>query len=97
VSSVAQQHDLTPSLVARWLSLDASRIHLNDAKVNSDLSSTPATATVSRFVAVAVQNRAASAAPIHLELRRGATVVVVDWPVQEAASCGAWLGDWLLR
>jgi hypothetical protein len=46
-------------------------------------------------VAVQFQDRLAAAAPIHLELRRGTTVVVVDWPAQEATSCVAWLGEWL--
>jgi transposase-like protein len=95
VSSVAQRHDLTPSLVWRWLNLDSSRIHLSGAKPNSGLSPTPAAASTDSFVAVQVRDRLATAAPIHLELRRGATVVVVDWPAQEAASCGAWLGEWL--
>jgi transposase len=31
-----------------------------------------------------------------IELRRGATVVKVSWPVAAAAGCAAWLGE-LLR
>jgi transposase len=33
---------------------------------------------------------------IVIELRRGATVVKVSWPLAAAAACGAWLGE-LLR
>ena len=33
--------------------------------------------------------------PIRLELRKGAAVVSVDWPASSAASCGAWLREWL--
>ena len=33
--------------------------------------------------------------PIRLELRKGAAVVTVDWPVSSAAACGAWLREWL--
>jgi transposase len=44
-----------------------------------------------------VQRPAAVTAPeIMIELRRGATLVKVSWPLAGAASCAAWLGE-LLR
>jgi len=33
--------------------------------------------------------------PIRLELRKGAAVVTVEWPASSAATCGAWLREWL--
>lgn len=38
----------------------------------------------------------ASAAPIHIELKRGATTVNVHWPTCAATDCAAWLRE-LLR
>ena len=32
---------------------------------------------------------------IRIELQRGATTAVVRWTVQAAASCAAWLHEWL--
>ena len=32
---------------------------------------------------------------IRIELRRGATSVLVSWPTQEAGACAVWLGQWL--
>ena len=37
----------------------------------------------------------ATARDIHIELRRGPTTVIVNWPVHEAAACAAWLREWL--
>ena len=33
--------------------------------------------------------------PIRVELRKGTAVVTVDWPASSAATCGAWLREWL--
>ncbi|MEK7944374.1 SRPBCC family protein [Pigmentiphaga sp. YJ18] len=35
----------------------------------------------------------ASGRSIHIELRRGDTALTVDWPVEEAGECAAWLRD----
>jgi transposase len=35
------------------------------------------------------------AEPIRLELRRGASTVILQWPATAAAECGAWLREWL--
>jgi transposase len=32
---------------------------------------------------------------IRIELRRGATTVMIAWPGQAAGECAAWLGQWL--
>ena len=32
---------------------------------------------------------------IRLEVQRGAARVKLEWPVQAASACGAWLRDWL--
>lgn len=88
IRSVALARGLNPSLVRRWLV---------GADLERGLSARPASnRSVSAFVAVRVEDRQpTSAAAIHLDIRRGGTVVTLDWPAQEAASCGAWLKEWL--
>jgi transposase len=34
-------------------------------------------------------------ADIRIEVRRGTGTVTVNWPLEGAASCAAWLRDWL--
>jgi transposase len=34
-------------------------------------------------------------ADIRIELRRGAAMVSVSWPVSAASECAAWLREWL--
>ena len=63
-------------------------------------------AVCNEFIALAlpppVQQRPAPAsepasAPrdIRVEVRRSAGMVTVNWPLEDAASCAAWLHDWL--
>ena len=45
---------------------------------------------------VPVQVASAVEAPvIHLEVQRGNARVKVEWPLQAADACGAWLREWL--
>ncbi|HYN63455.1 MAG TPA: transposase [Candidatus Limnocylindrales bacterium] len=93
IRSVALARGLSPSLVRRWL---GSRVGNTGADSKVGLSARHgSTGSASDFVAVRVENRQPAAAAIHLDIRRGGTVVTLDWPVQEAVSCGAWLKEWL--
>lgn len=38
---------------------------------------------------------AAESGDIRIEVRRGNTAIKVEWPVQAAGDCAAWLRDWL--
>ena len=38
---------------------------------------------------------AAESGDIRIEVRRGNTAIKVEWPVQAAGDCAAWLCDWL--
>jgi transposase len=53
------------------------------------------THTASAFVPVQLEMPRTASADIRLELRRGASTVIVNWPAQEAAACGSWLREWL--
>ena len=54
------------------------------------LEATPAPAFVQLPMA-----RAAESGDIRIEVRRGNTTIKVEWPVQAAGDCAAWLCDWL--
>ena len=91
IRSVALGRGLNPSLVRRWLGSGATGSAANAAR-----SAPQASAPISGFVAVRVEDRPpAAAAAIRLELRRGGATVIVEWPAQQATACGAWLGQWL--
>ena len=91
VRSVALARGLNPSLVRRWLVGDKG------AGLKGGLSAQQSsTRSASGFVAARVQDRhPAAAGAIRLEIRRGGTALTLDWPVQEAVACGAWLKEWL--
>lgn len=97
IASVALSHGLNANLVRRWLSgrdsgCVAGAVALGDAH--------PVRRAASGFAGtfVPVQLAAADAPPpddIRLELRRGASTVIVNWPARESAACGNWLCEWL--
>lgn len=106
VAAVAMSHGLNVNLVRKWLvgrglkrdGLQAPRgVRPEPAAPVAQLvgdSSTPA-----QFIALplpappAVAEPAAAAADIRLEIRRGAVVVNVSWPLMQAGSCAAWLRE----
>jgi transposase len=51
--------------------------------------------TQPKFVPLRLTDGPTPQRDIHIELRRGPTTVVVNWPVREAAACAAWLREWL--
>ena len=87
VAGVALSHGINANIVHRWL-----REHAGSALVVQ---------TPQEFVALAVEGAATPAMvagpkpDIRVEVRRGNSAIVVNWPVQEASSCAAWLRDWL--
>ena len=92
IRSVAVARGLNPSLVRHWLASRGTGAVLNAARPAQP----PSTASTSGFLAVRTEGRqGAAAAAIRLEIRRGGAAIAVEWPLQEAASCGAWLREWL--
>ena len=51
--------------------------------------------TMAKSVSRLLSQLLSEAEVFRLEMRRGACTVFVDWPVQEAQACGAWLREWL--
>jgi transposase len=96
IAAVALDHRLNANLLRRWV-VAAERV--GEVAPITPLSVPVASAmpAPAAFVPVAVQQPPAVGLPeIMIELRRGATVVKVSWPLAAAASCAAWLGE-LLR
>jgi transposase len=87
VAGVALAHSINANLVHRWRREAEGRDGGRQAK-----------GELAEFVPLAI-----SAAPvvavseeIRIELRRGACVVSIAWPISAAAACGGWLRE-LLR
>lgn len=90
VAGIAQAHGLNANLVHRWLRLaqpatgpSAALARANDG--------------ADAFVALTLPPQPAQPTQpdIRIELRRGATLVNIHWPVQGGGDCAAWLREWL--
>lgn len=88
IAGVALSHGINANIVHRWLRERAGQ----------------PPQTPSGFVALSLptahgkpeEEQAKPAQDIRIELRRGATVVNVAWPVAQAGECAAWMRE-LLR
>lgn len=88
VAAVAQAHGLNANLVHKWRRLRAAGPVPPRAL--------PGKVDVAQFVALPLPAAPPPAvpapeAPIQVQLRRGATTVVVSWPSAAAGECAAWL------
>ena len=92
-AAIARQHGLNANVVHRWRVNERNTVALTVAVSQ--------TASPSGFVGVSFHPETpAPAEPmplpdIRIELQRGNATAVVHWPVQAAASCAAWLQEWL--
>jgi transposase-like protein len=96
IAAVALANRLNANLLRRWV---VAEERTSPAKPIETISAAPARLPVEngRFLPLQVESSAVTAArQIRIELRRGATVVKVDWPLAAAAECAAWLRE-LLR
>jgi transposase len=95
MAAVALANRLNANLLRRWVVAEeraqgASRFDTGNAPSAALQREKPS------FIALQVERPAVTNAPeITIELRRGATVVKVAWPLAAAADCAAWLGAWL--
>ncbi|MEO6103695.1 MAG: transposase [Pseudoxanthomonas sp.] len=95
MSAVALAHRLNANLLRRWVIAEEQT---PAAKPGKAVSATPSGAVVESraFIPIQVESSVKTAQEITIELRRGAMVVKVGWPVAAAADCAAWLRE-LLR
>ena len=91
VAGVAIAHGVNANIAHRWMReqagalLPAPRNEFVALNLPPPVEQLPATETSSPPVGRA----------IHVEVRRSAGVVTVNWPLEDAASCASWLRDWL--
>ena len=91
VAAIALRNGLNANVVYRWLREEARGVEAG-AGSHGALSARQGGA----FIAVQMPQPAAMASPeIRVEVRRGAAIVTVNWPVQCAGECAAWLREWL--
>lgn len=93
IAAVALANGLNANLLRRWVVMAEPELS------SSRIDAVGPLATVERekpaFLALQVERPAVAAGQdITIELRRGATVVKVTWPLA-AAGCASWLRDWL--
>jgi transposase-like protein len=96
IAAVALANQLNANLLRRWVVTQERAQAVNGIEA---IRAAPAglIAPNAAFVPIEVEQPCAAAAqPITIELRRGATVVKVDWPLVAAADCAVWLRE-LLR
>jgi transposase len=79
VAAVALSHGLNANVVHKWRRQDGAMPSL----------------PVPAFVPAAIVAQAEPAAPIRIEVRRGAMAVNITWPVQAAGDCAVWLRELL--
>lgn len=97
IAAVALANGLNANLVRRWVKehregvRSAATVAGAGGQDKAGRDAPPA-----QFVAVAVAAEAAApAGDIRLEVRRGETVVQINWPGAQAGACAQWLGAWL--
>jgi transposase-like protein len=90
IAAVAMRHQLNANLLRRWVA-DARVAEISrPAAVEHE-----APAPIAGFLPVQIDPAAPSRSTIDIELRRGAVVMKVSWPVGAARECGAWLRELL--
>jgi transposase len=93
IAAVSLSYGLNANMVRRWLVELRSDVGLAWAAAGAAHAPRD---VQDKFVPLRLADCATSARDIHIELRRGPTTVVVNWSVQEAGACAAWLRE-LLR
>jgi transposase-like protein len=93
IAAIALANGLNANLLRRWVVTEEQAKPI-DAVIAS---SAPSTVESRAFIPIQVESSAVTTThEITIELRRGATVVKVGWPLVAAGDCAAWLRE-LLR
>ncbi len=96
IAAVALANRLNANLLRRWVVTEEQARGTKPIETDSATLTRP-NAGSGTFIPIAVdQSLAVTAQAITIELRRGATVVKVGWPLVAAADCATWLRE-LLR
>ncbi len=94
IASVALSHGVNANLLRRWLMQRSTAPAVAaPSPMPTVVGAMPGGA--GQFLPVKLEDGRATAADIRIELRRGPTSVSVNWPLQQAGACAAWLREWL--
>ena len=89
VAAVAMANGINANLLRRWM-----RERGCESPSRRALKSVEASTTDSaEFIPVTLASTAPAA--IRLKLQRGTTRIELEWPIEAADACGAWLRQWL--
>jgi transposase len=91
IAAVAMANGINANIVHRWINEARNAALLAQAKAFIPV-------TLERLAPAPVPLHAAPASPctdIRVDVRRGDSVITVSWPTEHAATCAAWLRDWL--
>jgi len=96
IAAVALANGLNANLLRRWVVTEEQTTPVRSMEIAS--AALPRSSVENRtFIPVQLERSALTTAQeITIELRRGATVVKVGWPLAAAAECAGWLRE-LLR
>jgi transposase len=92
VAGIALANEVNANQVRRWMrerGIEPPSRSLSVRSISAGRGAEPA------FVPVPIPPIVSSVPDIRIELRRGNTAVKIEWPVQAASDCAAWLRDWL--
>ena len=88
VAGIALSHGINANIVHRWL-----REHAQGTLVVQTKGFVPVKLDPPAALAASLNSEVAP--DIRVEIRKGAHAIVVNWPLQGAASCSTWLREWL--
>jgi len=91
LAAVALERRINANLLRRWVRLAQAKA--SAASIVQTIPAEPAP----KFIPVKVARPAKrdEGAPIRIEVRKGSTQIVVEWPMTNSAACVAWLRDLL--
>ena len=91
VAGVALAHGINANIVHRWLREQFAQCK---PAVGNEFVALPLTRAAQPQSAPASEH-AGSPRDIRVEVRRNSSTITVNWPLEDAPSCAAWLREWL--
>ncbi len=102
VAAVARAHELNANLVHKWrrdrsAAVADRALPVTAARVGEFIALSPPSAVTFVASPMSAPSSSSSTEPpstdIRVEVKRGATMVVVSWPISAAGACAAWLRE----
>jgi transposase len=97
IAAVALANGLNANLLRRWVVMTEEQMQPVESMATAHVALPRSTVDSRTFIPIPLERSAAATSQeITIELRRGATVVKVGWPLAAATECAGWLRE-LLR